>query len=221
MINKLTLALLVGVASLPVAAQTATDIPAPSNNSYSQDSRGAITRSAYDLCWRSGYWTADAALPGCDGALVSPIPNPTAPEMPNSLEKVAPLAAQAKQQCGFSFMLESDQTFAFNQTILNSTAKQQIDRTVLPRLAACKAIADITITGHTDRLGSRQSNLALSEKRAAVVANYLKSKGVDARITVRGAGEDEAILSCLEKSQTELIACLAPNRRVLINVQGL
>lgn len=220
MINKLTLGLLVGAASLHVAAQTATDIPAPSNNSYSQDSRGAITRSAYGLCWRSGYWTADAAIPGCDGALASPIPNPTAPEMANSLEK-APLPALATQQCRFTFMLESDQTFAFNQTILNSTAKQQIDHTVLPRLAACKTIAGLTITGHTDRLGSRQFNLTLSEKRAAAVASYLKTKGVETKITVRGAGEDEPILSCQEKSQAKLIACLAPNRRVLIDVQGL
>lgn len=220
MINKLTLGLLVGAASLHVAAQTATDIPAPPNNSYSQDSRGTITRSAYDLCWRSGYWTADAAIPGCDGALVSPIPNPTAPEMANSLVK-AQLPALATQQCDFTFMLESDQTFAFNQTVLSSAAKQQIDDKALPRLAACKAITGITITGHTDRLGSAQSNLALSEKRAVAVASYLKTKGVDTKVTLRGAGENEPLVSCKEKSQANLIACLAPNRRVLIDVQGM
>lgn len=220
MINKLTLGLLVGAASLHVAAQTATDIHAPSNNSYSQDSRGAVTRSAYGLCWRSGSWTADAAIPGCDGALASPVPNPTAPEMPNSLETNSPPQALT-QQCGFSFMLESDQTFAFNQTILSSAAKQRIDEKVLPRLAACKAIAGITITGHTDRLGSAQSNLALSEKRAIAVARYLKTKGVDTKVTLRGAGENEPLVSCKEKSQADLIACLAPNRRVLIDVQAM
>ncbi|CAL62704.1 Putative outer membrane protein OmpA [Herminiimonas arsenicoxydans] len=222
MINKLALVLLVGVAPSYAAAQSSTDIQAPSNHSYNQDGRGTITRSDYGLCWRSGFWTPDDAVAGCDGALASPIPNPTAPEMANSLEKERqsmPLAA--KPLCNVTLALASDQTFAFNKAVLNKAAKQQIDQKVLPILAECKGIDGITITGHTDHLGASRSNQILSEKRAASVAGYLKTKGVSTKMNVLGAGETQGVKLCDEKlPHGKLIACLAPNRRVLIEVHG-
>ena len=220
MINKLVLGLLVGTASAYAAAQTTTDIHTPSNHSYNQDSRGTITRSGYGLCWRSGFWTPDDAIAGCDGALTSPIPNPTAPKMANSLEKeTQSMPSAAKSSCKTTLTLASDQTFAFNKGTLNKAAKQQIDQKVLPILAKCKGIDGITITGHTDHLGSSAFNQTLSEKRAASVADYLKAKGVSIKMNVLGAGETQAVKLCDEKlPHAKLISCLAPNRRVFIEI---
>lgn len=50
------------------------------------------------------------------------------------------------------------------------------------------------IEGHTDSIGSRQSNIALSQRRAQSVAEFLLNAGVGReRLTVRGYGPDRPI----------------------------
>lgn len=222
MIKNLALGLLVGAASSYVAAQTTSDIEIPPNNSYSQDSRGIVTRSAYGLCWRAGNWTPDDAIPGCDGALLPPIPNPTAPEIVSRTENIVQSdTVLATNTCNFTLTLESDHIFAFNSALLNKSAKQRIEHEVLLKLAQCNALESITITDHTDILGSRHLNQALSAKRAASVADHLKAHGVTTPIRIIGAGEKLAIKACDEKlKHAKLVTCLAPNRRVLIDVRG-
>jgi OOP family OmpA-OmpF porin len=52
-------------------------------------------------------------------------------------------------------------------------------------------VARITATGHTDISGSAAYNLALSERRAAMVAEELIRQGVPARdIVTIGRGEE-------------------------------
>ena len=52
----------------------------------------------------------------------------------------------------------------------------------------------VSITGFTDDVGERQTNIDLSEARANSVKTYLVSKGIDAgRIETHGAGPDEPI----------------------------
>jgi len=52
----------------------------------------------------------------------------------------------------------------------------------------------VLITGHTDDVGDRQTNLDLSAERAKSVKEYMVSKGIDAeRVETRGAGPDEPI----------------------------
>jgi outer membrane protein OmpA-like peptidoglycan-associated protein len=54
--------------------------------------------------------------------------------------------------------------------------------------------AVLTITGHTDELGSPTYNQRLSEQRAAAVADFLEHRGVSReRLHVRGAGASEPI----------------------------
>ena len=51
--------------------------------------------------------------------------------------------------------------------------------------------------------------------RANAVREYLVSKGVDGgRLKAVGRGEDNPLVQCNQKKRSELIACLAPNRRV-------
>ena len=80
----------------------------------------------------------------------------------------------------------------------------------------------ITLTGHTDRLGSDAYNQRLSERRAKTVKNYLVKKGVDGgKITDSGRGEREPVVQCKgNKATKKLIRCLQPNRRVEVEIRG-
>jgi OOP family OmpA-OmpF porin len=77
------------------------------------------------------------------------------------------------------------------------------------------SLTDITITGYTDRIGKPKYNQKLSERRANAVREYLVSKGIDgSRLKAVGQGEANPVVTCNQKKRSELIACLAPNRRV-------
>lgn len=52
----------------------------------------------------------------------------------------------------------------------------------------------IEIAGHTDNIGTKESNLLLSERRAQSVRAYLLKKGIDGkRIVAKGYGDTEAV----------------------------
>ena len=54
----------------------------------------------------------------------------------------------------------------------------------------------IEVAGHTDSVGTREYNQALSERRAAAVATYLERHGVlKSRVTTVGAGETRPVAS--------------------------
>lgn len=216
MINKMALALLLGASSTCALAQGGPTQPA--NEGYSQDSRGGVMRSEFGLCWRAGSWTPNDAMMGCDGPLKPPIANPIAPEVINTLDKED--AATAIARCDFSTTLESDQTFAFGQASLNEQARQRIHADVLGKLADCKIIENITITGHTDPIGSIAANQRLSERRAIAVADLLHGQ-VSAPINTIGAGNTQPIATCANSlNKANRIKCFAPDRRVEITVTG-
>ena len=57
-----------------------------------------------------------------------------------------------------------------------------------------KSSMHIEIAGHTDNVGSKSSNLLLSEQRALSVKNYLIKKGIDGkRIVAKGYGDEENV----------------------------
>lgn len=215
MMNKTAFVLLLGVISSSAIAQD--NVPLTSGNGYTQDSNGNIPRSDFGLCWRSGDWTPADALPGCDGALKPPVPNPIAPEVKNNLEAAEPVV-----RCDFSVTLPSDATFAFGLATPNAKARQYLATEVAPRLATCQTVESVTVTGHTDRIGNARANQALSEKRAAHIAALLQ-KETDRNIamTITGVGSNESRSHCSRQtSKAKLISCLAPDRRVEITVRG-
>lgn len=52
----------------------------------------------------------------------------------------------------------------------------------------------VEIAGHTDNVGTPESNVTLSEERAKTVVNYLISKGIDAnRLSFKGYGDTQPV----------------------------
>lgn len=113
--------------------------------------------------------------------------------------------------------------FGFNRAALTPEGKAKIDSDILPKLKDFAEIRYINVNGHTDMLGSPNYNQELSEKRAEAVRDYLISQGAKAdKIEVYGYGQTLPVKSCRdEKNRSAVIECLAPNRRVQIEVQGL
>ncbi|SHL00203.1 OmpA family protein [Phytopseudomonas punonensis] len=74
----------------------------------------------------------------------------------------------------------------------------------------------IEIVGYTDSTGSRQHNMALSERRAQSVTSYLTAQGIDgSRLSNRGAGPDNPIADNASAEGR------AQNRRVEVNLKPL
>jgi outer membrane protein OmpA-like peptidoglycan-associated protein len=112
--------------------------------------------------------------------------------------------------------------FEFNQAMLTSEIRAKLDSDVVPKLRDFAEIRYINVNGHADYLGPVDYNRRLAEKRAEAVRAYLVSKGADAAKTeVFGFGQTLPLKSCRgEKTRGALVECLAPNRRVQIEIQG-
>lgn len=103
-------------------------------------------------------------------------------------------------------------TFEFDSAKLTAQAERRLNEVI----EALKANRDITfsIAGHTDSIGSKSYNQALSERRAQSVKEYLVEHGISpSRITrVVGYGEARPVAT----NETE--AGRAQNRRVELHV---
>ena len=96
--------------------------------------------------------------------------------------------------------------FEYDQSSLTSSARAALDAqaSVLRR-----GSSDIRLEGHADERGSREYNLALGERRAKAVADYLAIQGVSrSRIEVVSYGEERPITLRSDESAYSL------NRRV-------
>lgn len=194
---------------------------------YAVDQRGVVVRSGFGLCWRTNSWTPAMAISECDPDLVKKEePKRVAVAKPVETKPAAPVAPPpAAKKCDFSATLTSDETFTFNKAVLTLAAKAKLDKEVVGKLGTCAAVRLVMITGHTDRLGSAQYNQKLSEKRADAVKGYLVGKGVDAKVTeTMGAGKTQpaqGVPKCADNlPRKKMIECLAPNRRVVVEVKG-
>lgn len=223
------------VTSLTALAQSKDIVVDPKGEvPYATDQRNVVVKSGADLCWRTGYWTPSAAaetkageLPvgcECDKEIVGNdkcAPTSVRNAAP-AVVAAAPAPAAIPAKCDFSTTLAADNAFAFNKATLTAAAKANLDSTVIAKLGSCAKVNAVIVTGHTDRLGSQAYNQKLSEKRAEAVRAYLVSKGVKPdSIDTMGAGKTQPIKGCDDKlGRKKLIECLAPNRRVTIDVKG-
>jgi outer membrane protein OmpA-like peptidoglycan-associated protein/Tol biopolymer transport system component len=82
--------------------------------------------------------------------------------------------------------------FETNSYALKPESRVELDKLV--SLLAANPQRKVEIGGHTDNVGSDESNLQLSDNRAKSVVEYLISKGIDAsRLTYKGYGESQPI----------------------------
>ena len=168
-----------------------------------------------------------ALFSGCASDAPKPAPKPEAPAAapapapvatPRASAPVAPAAPKAPAVIN----LASTELFEFNKATLTSEARAKLDAEVIAKLKDFGDIRYVNVNGHADRLGSPQYNQRLSEKRAEAVRAYLVSKGTEAgKVEVFGFGKTLPSKSCPDqKDRKSLIECLAPNRRVVVEVQG-
>lgn len=133
----------------------------------------------------------------------------------------APVVA-APEVVSKTFNLNSDVTFAFGKANLKPQAQAALDG-IYGEIAQING-AKVAVAGYTDRIGSDAGNLKLSQRRADTVANYFVAKGVSAdAISATGYGKANPVTgaTCDQvKGRKALIACLAPDRRVEIAVNG-
>jgi OOP family OmpA-OmpF porin len=197
----------------------------PNNNVVRSGSYNGALGLAGNLCWRTGYWTPQMAIAQCDPDLVpkpaAPPPPAAAPAPPPPPPAPAPAPAPAPQVQKIT--LASKALFDFDKAILKPEGKAAIDSEIISKLSSVQKLELVLVTGHTDRIGTQQYNQRLSERRADAVRDYLVSRGVPRdRIETLGMGKTQPVpgVVCNQKALKALIACLAPNRRVEVEVKG-
>lgn len=148
----------------------------------------------------------------------APAPVPRAAPVP---EQPKPVAAPAPKKPAV-LTVTSTGLFEFNKAVLTPAARAQLDKDVVERAKEFGNVSLVHVDGHADRLGSPQYNQKLSEKRAEAVRAYLVSKGFDdSKIETLGSGKTLPVKSCPDqKDRKGLIECLAPNRRVVVELKG-
>ncbi len=137
---------------------------------------------------------------------------------------VAPAPAPAPEVQTKHFTLKSDVLFNFNKATLKPEGQQALDQLYTQLSNMDPKDGSAVVLGYTDRIGSEAYNQQLSEKRAQSVVDYLVAKGIPAgKISARGMGESNPVTgnTCDNvKARAALIDCLAPDRRVEIEVKG-
>jgi len=116
----------------------------------------------------------------------------------------------------------STELFEFDKATLTREARSKLDKEIVARARDFASISHVQVDGHADRIGSHPYNQRLSEKRAQAVQAYLVSKGFDrSKMDTLGFGKTNPVKSCPDqKDRKALIECLAPNRRVVVEVKG-
>ncbi|HEX4858548.1 MAG TPA: outer membrane beta-barrel protein [Usitatibacteraceae bacterium] len=148
---------------------------------------------------------AAAPSPPAEPAVVIPPASPVAPTPPAPVVPAQPRFER--------ITLSATELFGFDSARLRMP-QPKLDE-IARALVANRDIANVAITGYTDRIGSREYNQNLSERRAKAVTNYLISQSVEARqLNATGKGEDNPVVTCTNDTRPALIECLAPNRRV-------
>lgn len=115
------------------------------------------------------------------------------------------------------FNMAADFLFDFDKDNLTAEGKQVVAE-LADKLRGLN-ITSANIEGHTDRMGSDAYNLDLSQRRANTVKAELHRLGVQTKMTAVGYGEAYQVKQCVGEDDAAK-ACLKPNRRVVVKVNG-
>ena len=150
---------------------------------------------------------------------------------PNRSTYVAPVAAPAPEPVpepvvvDKNFALSSDVLFAFGKSTLKPEGVAALNTLYQQIVDVQPKDGSAVVVGYTDRIGSDAYNLKLSEARARTVADFLVGKGLPAgKVAIEGRGEANPVTGTQcngIKAKAQLIACLAPDRRVEVRVTGV
>ena len=212
--NKLSKLAFIAATAVMAASAFADSVPASrqaTNDNWANGSQEFVwMNGTNELCWRDAYWTPATANAKCDGALVAQAPTPPA----------APAPAPAPQVTSQKVTYQADTLFDFDKAVLKPSGKEKLDE--LAEKIKGVNLEVVVATGYTDKIGSDKYNDRLSTRRAEAVKGYLVSKGVEpSRIYTEGKGKRNPVKTdCAQKNRKALIACLAPNRRVEVEVVG-
>ena len=146
----------------------------------------------------------------------APAPEPTKPTPPPPPPPAAPPAPKTptEDELFKSMSLDElnkkgvlgDTFFALDSTELTQESRGAVQKNsdYMKRWTSTKVLVE----GHADSRGTNEYNLALAERRAAAVRDYLVSLGIGAdRVTVVSKGEEAPF--CTEENET----CWQQNRR--------
>jgi peptidoglycan-associated lipoprotein len=131
-----------------------------------------------------------------------PAPAPQPPPQPSEAELFAQMSLE---QLNAQRPLE-DVRFDYDRAELSDAARASLQKNAqwMQRWTSTR----VNVEGHADSRGTSEYNLALGERRANAVRDYLVSLGVEAaRINTVSYGEERPL--CTEENE----ACWAQNRR--------
>ncbi|HDR8940374.1 OmpA family protein [Burkholderia vietnamiensis] len=128
-------------------------------------------------------------------------------------ETAAPVPTPAPAPAAVEHVnLAGDTLFATGLATLTPAARASLDKLLSER--EDRTYTEVTVTGYTDSAGSDAPNLALSKRRADVVARYLHAHGLKAlTMTVAGRGSANPVGSNATAEGR------AANRRVEISLK--
>ena len=158
-----------------------------------------------------------AAAPMSPAPMAAPLPAPAPAPV---VAMVAPPMAPALRRVTYS----AESVFGFDTAVVQPAGQAALDS--FSATLAGTTYSSIQVEGHTDRLGSSAYNQTLSQQRADAVKAYLVTNGKLDPAKVQAVGKGEAMpvtdaATCPGQRQSAaLIACLQPDRRVVIDVAG-
>ena len=119
------------------------------------------------------------------------------------------------------YTLGASALFSLDSSALSLAGAEEL-KYLSEQLRGLARLHSIRVTGYTDRLGNEAYNQRLSQKRAMTVRRFLIEQGMPAELIIaEGKGENEPLQKCPYSSdRAALIACLAPNRRIEVVVNG-
>jgi outer membrane protein OmpA-like peptidoglycan-associated protein len=132
------------------------------------------------------------------------------------------LSPQAKPQQAAAVIekeLSAESLFAFGSAELSPKGVEQVNSMSAELKDEMLKDKHLIVKAHTDRFGNEANNMALSEARAESVKSQLIENGIPAnRIETVGLGESMPRVDCPGAATSQVIACLAPNRRMTIEI---
>lgn len=176
--------------AMPASAQTAKDSVTTQSGSHAISSNGECVRTK---------WSAAN--------------DPCAPEPPPAPKTVAapppppPPTISLEQRTLY---------FGFNESELRPEGVAKLD-SLIDIILRSKGIQRATVIGYADEIGDAEDNIALSQKRASSVEQYMATrvKIPTNVLLVNGKGATDSVTDCPKQmKRKERIECLAKDRRV-------